>query len=142
MDGIWRQAVNEKTVLTCVICPKGCRIEVSVEAHSHQIASIEHAQCRRGIVWAREEITHPKRTLCSSVLVVGGDQPLAGVRTSAPIPLEITGRLMELIITLTVEAPVHPGMVICSRPLGLECDIIATRGVCTKSGLSRMMDKD
>lgn len=134
--------MSEKTLLTCVICPKGCRIEVTIDADTNQITSVEHAQCRRGVVWAREEMIHPKRTLCSSVLVLNGDQPLTGVKTSCPVPLELTDRLMELICSLSVEAPVHPGMIICSDPLGLACDIIATREVCTKDTLSRMIDRE
>jgi CxxC motif-containing protein len=121
--------MHEVRTMTCVVCPKSCRIKVTVDTERREIISVEHAQCRRGVDWATEELTHPVRTLCSSIRVLHGSEPVTSIKTSRPVPREKMDELMELIRTITVEAPVSMGRVVCSKPLGLSCDLIVTRSV-------------
>ena len=86
-------------------------------------------RCPRGELWARQEVENPLRTLTSSVLVRGGDFPLASVRTSRPIPLERIGAVMEEIRSVSLDAPVEIGTVVLSRPGGCDTEIVITRRV-------------
>ncbi len=69
------------------------------------------------------------RTLCSSIRITGGREPLASIRTTKAVSLSSIKELMELIKASSIKAPVEIGQVVLSEPLGLDCDVIITRGV-------------
>lgn len=116
-----------KKSIRCIKCPIGCEIEV--EYNSNEIISIEGAQCPRGESYAKKEIKNPERILTSSIKVKNGDLPLVSVRSDEEIPKEKIFELMEEINKVEVESPVNIGDVLISKPLGLECNIIATKTV-------------
>ena len=70
--------------MTCIVCPNGCDLEIQVE--DGKVLSVKGALCRRGEAYAEQEITDPRRNIATSVLVDGGELPLASVRLTAPIP--------------------------------------------------------
>ena len=73
---------------TCIICPNGCEISADYEIQADQsvvIHSLEGATCKRGAEYVKQELTDPKRNIATSVLVEGGELPLASVRLTAPI---------------------------------------------------------
>ncbi len=74
-----RHKENERTVeeLTCIVCPSSCEIRVERDRETGEILSIEHARCRRGVAWVTRELLDPVRTVCSSVRIFGGVEPLA-----------------------------------------------------------------
>ena len=55
--------------LTCVVCPAGCRITVTLNEDG-SVASMEGYTCARGKTYAANEVTHPVRTLTSTVPVM------------------------------------------------------------------------
>ena len=72
---------------TCIICPNGCEISADYEIQADQsvvIRSLEGATCKRGAEYVKQELTDPKRNIATSVLVEGGELPLASVRLTAP----------------------------------------------------------
>ena len=73
---------------TCVVCPNGCSIVVDVDNDETPVVTrVQGNVCKRGELWARQEVENPMRTIASSVPVQRGDFPLASVRASRPIPL-------------------------------------------------------
>ena len=114
-------------VLTCIVCPVGCTI--SVKVRGAKVLGCEGNTCVRGAAYAHDEILHPKRTLTSSVLVIGGRWPLVSVRTSGPVPKGKIGAVMKSIKCKTVRAPVQIGEVIIKKVAGTEVDIVATKTV-------------
>ena len=112
---------------TCIVCPNGCDIEVTLEGN--EIVSLEGHLCPRGEEYVRNELTAPMRTIASSVLVKGGEMPLASVRTDRAIPKEKIGEVMEAIKKVTVTAPIEAGTIVLENVCGLDCNIIATRSV-------------
>ena len=117
-----------KQEMVCVVCPNGCEIEVET-AQDGSIVSITGATCRRGEAYARQETLSPKRTIASSVRVIGGEQPLCSVRLTQAVPLGDIGRVMEAIRGVTLSAPVTIGDVVIADVLGLGSDVIATKNV-------------
>jgi CxxC motif-containing protein len=116
--------------LTCVVCPNGCPIVVEVDDDETAVVTrVQGNTCKRGEAWARQEVENPMRTIASSVLVRGGDFPLASVRTNRPIPVAKIGQVMEEIKRLSLEAPVEMGYVAMHSPAGCDTDIIVTRNV-------------
>ena len=72
-----------KKQFTCIVCPNGCEIEAEVE--NGQVISVTGHTCPRGEQYVRQELTAPRRTIASSVLVKGGELPVTSVRLTKAI---------------------------------------------------------
>lgn len=112
---------------TCVLCPRGCHLELEYDSESRKITGITGAGCSRGEPWAQQELSAPMRTLCTSIRVSGGEDPLVSVKSDCDIPLERFPDVMKCIEAAVAEAPVHIGDVLLHHPAGTSCKIIATR---------------
>jgi CxxC motif-containing protein len=118
--------------ITCIVCPNGCTLNIDFEKNGDgktSVTSVRGNLCPRGRDYAVQEMESPMRTIASSVLVTGGELPLASVRTNAPIPKERIFDVMKEVRKVTVAAPVSAGDVIIKDVLGLGVDIIATKDV-------------
>ena len=87
------------------------------------------AGCPRGEAYFIQEITDPRRTLTSSVLVKGGELPLCSVRLTEPIPIARIPDVMKEIRKMKVEAPLESGTVLIRDVLGLGSDVITTKTI-------------
>lgn len=112
---------------TCIVCPNGCEIQAEIE--EGKILSVKSATCKRGEEYVSQELYAPKRTIASSVIVRGGEVPLASVRTTKPIPKELIFDVMAEIKKVSVEAPVKIGQVVIADVLGTGSDIIITKDI-------------
>lgn len=99
--------------LTCVVCPAGCQIEVTLD-NSGAVLSVTGNTCPRGKAYAESELTHPVRTLTTTVTLEDADECRLPVRTDKPIPRESLMEAMRLASTIRVQAPVRRGDVIVS----------------------------
>lgn len=98
-----------KKKLTCIICPRGCTVEVTEENGS---LSTFGNSCKRGEEYAVRELTHPVRTLTSSVRISNRKDTMVSVKTKSPIPKEKIFEAMEVIRDLETPAPVNAGDII------------------------------
>lgn len=116
---------------TCIICPNGCEITADYEEGNEGVIvrSVEGQTCPRGEEYVKQELTDPRRTIASSVLVRGGELPLASVRLTAPIPKAKIFDAMREIRKLAVDAPVVAGTVLIENLLGLGTDLVVTKSV-------------
>ena len=55
----------EKRDLTCIGCPLGCQITVTME--NGEVTDVKGNTCPRGDKYAREEVTNPTRVVTSIV---------------------------------------------------------------------------
>ena len=78
--------------LTCIVCPIGCRLHVTLNGDT--IDRISGNRCKRGTAYAREECTAPKRVLTTTVPVVGGVCPLVSVKTERAVPKQLIRQCM------------------------------------------------
>ena len=106
--------------LTCIGCPLGCAITVTMDGGN---------TCKRGSDYAAKEVTHPTRIVTSTVCVRGGSIPMVSVKTAQDIPKEKIFEIMKYINALTVTAPVHIGDVLLKDIAGTGVDLIATKEV-------------
>ena len=113
--------------VVCVRCPRSCLISVVIEEGS--MRSVEGYGCLLGFEYAMEEATNPKRTVCSTVRVVGGRYPRLPVRTSEPIPKSRIREVVEALRGVIVKAPVRRGEVIVRDVAGTGVDVIAEMDV-------------
>jgi CxxC motif-containing protein len=118
----------------CIICPKGCRINVKYEGTD--IKNINGDKCLKGKDYVKNEITNPLRVFTGSVLVENGDFPLVSVKTSSPIPKKYLKKIGEITRRIKVEAPVEIGQMVASNLLDNNIDLVATRKIEKKKSLS------
>lgn len=76
-----------------------------------------------------QEIENPMRNIATSVLIDGGELPLASVRLSGIIPKDRIFDVMAAIREVEMPAPVHKGDVAIADVLGLGVDVIVTKDV-------------
>ena len=116
--------------LVCVSCPVGC--EIVVELSGDEVRRVEGNRCKRGETYARQETVEPMRVLATSVKVLGGDRPIASIKTDGPVPKAMIPEIMEFVRSLAVEAPVRIGQTLACDVLGSGAKLIATRAVSSR----------
>ncbi len=109
--------------LTCIVCPRGCRLKVDDNME------VTGNACPRGKIYAINELTHPTRTITSSIRVSNRPYTLVSVKTDKPIPKDKMFDVMKEIDKLTVEAPTMIGQVVKANILGLDSNIIITKNI-------------
>ena len=104
--------------LICIKCPRGC--ELTIEGDN-----ISGNQCTRGIDYAKEELTTPKRVVTALVKTKKG---IAPVKTTSEVPkdkmFEVVNQINDLYL---VDAKI--GDVIIANCLGLGVDVVVTGDV-------------
>lgn len=94
-----------KRNLTCIVCPMGCALTVTIE--NGVITDITGNTCPRGEKYAHDECTNPARTVTSTILGDNG-KPIP-VKTDRPIPKDKVFECMEIINRTTIKTPVKTG---------------------------------
>jgi CxxC motif-containing protein len=117
-----------KRQFTCIICPNGCEITAEIDANG-VITNVEGHTCKKGEEYVQQELTHPVRTIATSVLVKNGELPLVSVRVDGAIPKERIFDAMDEIRKVSLNAPVSIGQCVISNLLGLGVNVIATKNV-------------
>ena len=109
--------------LTCIVCPMGCQMTVTRMPDS---IAVTGNTCKRGEVYAIQEVTLPTRVITSSVRVTGSDLPLCPCKTAGTVPKSLIPECLEVIRGITVEAPVTIGQVLCEDLYGTGVALVAT----------------
>ena len=117
----------EKRELTCIGCPLGCQITVTME--NGEVKDVAGYTCARGEKYAREEVTNPTRIVTSIVRVEGGDLAAVSVKTKDVIPKGKIFDILAEIKPVIVKAPVKIGDVIVPDVAGTGVDIVATKNI-------------
>lgn len=111
--------------LTCIGCPMGCQLAVSME--QEEVIKVTGNNCKRGAIYGKKEVTNPTRIVTTTVPVLGGNMAVVSVKTKEDIP---KGKIFECIKALKnvkIQAPVHIGDVILTDVAGTGVDVIATK---------------
>lgn len=111
---------------TCIVCPNGCRL-LAKEQNGKIL--VTGNRCKRGETFAAAELTHPMRTICSTVATTCSQVPVVPVRVSEEIPKEKIFDVMKEINRVVLDHPVSAGDIIIPHVLGLSADVIATSNV-------------
>lgn len=109
--------------IICVICPRGCRVQV--RGADGRVDDVSGHQCSRGDRYARSEFLDPRRLLTSSVRLTGPGRSLLPVRSSEPLPRDRLLECMAEIKKTRVSRPVAMHQVIIKDILGTGVDMIA-----------------
>lgn len=109
--------------LTCISCPNGCNLTAE-KVQEKWI--IKGNSCPKGIEFAINEMTCPKRSICSTVRTTFKKVPRLPVRTNGEIPLGDIFKVMNEINSVNLKQKVHCGDVVIKNVCSTGIDIIAT----------------
>jgi len=112
------------TLITCINCPVGCRMQVTLEDGA--VKSVTGHMCKRGLTYADQEAINPLRMVTAVVRVKGSPMPLS-VKTKTPIPKAKIFDCMKEIESLKVAKPVKMGQVLISDVCGSGVPVVATK---------------
>lgn len=111
--------------MICISCPLGCHLEV--DCSDMNDIKVSGNTCPRGRIYGINEVTAPKRMVTSSVKVNGSDAVLVSVKTSEPVPKDKIFECLDVIKTISVDAPVKIGDVLYENICGCGSNIVATK---------------
>ena len=113
-------------IITCINCPVGCRMRVTVE--NGQVTRVLDNQCRRGVTYARQESVRPLRMVTAVAPVYQSKSPVS-LKTERPIPKDRIDAAMHEIRALHLQLPIQAGDVLLHNVAGTGVDLIATRSL-------------
>lgn len=116
----------EKT-LTCIGCPMGCTITVTME--DGKVQNIEGNTCQVGYEYAAKEVIAPVRKVTTTVRVQNGNLPVLPVKTSDDIPKEKIFDVIDALQKVQIEAPFHVGEVVVDDICNTGVSVVATANV-------------
>ncbi len=114
---------QETLHFTCVQCPMGCPLTVTME--NGEVLEVSGNTCPRGEKYGKQEAISPQRVITSLVNIAGDYHPISVKTTDAVSKAQIADIVMAIRST-TVKAPVHVGDVVIANVLGSGVDVVAT----------------
>jgi CxxC motif-containing protein len=121
----------EKIELTCIGCPLGCPITVTLE--QKEVTAVTGNTCPRGDAYARKEVTNPTRIVTSTVRVAGGTSVMVSCKTREDIPKGKIFDVIEALRDVSVPAPIQIGDILVRDVAGTGVDVVATKEIAAKS---------
>lgn len=116
----------ENRELTCISCPMGCQMMVCIDNEDIRVTG---NTCKRGEIYAKKEVTDPRRVVTSSIRVKNGDLIRVSVKTETDIPKDKIFDCMADIFKAEAVAPVKIGDIIIENCAGTGIAVVATRNV-------------
>ena len=114
--------METKRNLTCIVCPRGCQMTVTII--DGKVESVEGNFCKRGVTYANDECTNPKRTVTSTVRCADGS--IVSVKTENTIPKEMMFEVMAEINRACPDGKVKIGDIIVKNVCGTGVNVVAT----------------
>lgn len=117
----------EKRHLTCIGCPLGCPLELTIR--DGRLYAISGHSCPRGEEYARQEFSDPRRMLCTTVRCPTGLWPRLPVKSATALPKAKIRTAAQILHGMEVEAPVRIGQIILEDVANTGIAVIATRSL-------------
>jgi CxxC motif-containing protein len=113
----------EKKDLICIMCPIGCHVTIDKDLN------VVGNKCKRGVAYAIEEMTHPKRILTTTVKTISNKYPRVSVKTNKPLEKELIFTALEKLNKIILKKDVKIGDVIIKNICNTDVDIVATKQI-------------
>lgn len=105
--------------MICIMCPMGCNLRVrEIDGN----IEVDGNGCLRGVNFAKEELTSPKRIVTTSVKTQNG---IKSCKTTKPIPKELIFECIREIEKLNLK-DVKFGQIIVKNILNTGADVVVT----------------
>lgn len=123
--------MEETRRFVCIVCPRGCSLEVEVLAGTGPaggpgVVAVRGNSCKRGDEYARREVVDPRRTLTSTVRTSGSARRRLSVKTSGAIPLGSLRDAARALDGAVARPPLRCGDAVLEDLLGLGVKVVAT----------------
>ncbi len=113
----------------CIVCPVGCNLRAEYERGDKSSVVVSGNKCRRGELYAVDELMDPKRVLTTTVVIDSDSHNRLPVKTDNPIPKGSMLQAMAEINAIRVSAPVNRGDVLLENFIGVGVNVVATKTV-------------
>ena len=114
--------MQTKRILTCIVCPRGCTLEVTLE--DGRVAAVTGNICKRGETYAADECIAPKRTVTSTMRVEDGS--LVAVKTDRTVPKGLVFEVMKYINSAVVPSDAKIGDAVIVGVAGTDASVVVT----------------
>ena len=111
------------TKMICIVCPNGCHLDATIVGGE---ITVTGNKCVRGVAFAKEELTAPKRSLTTTVATIFAEMPVVPVRTNGELPKDKVMEAMKELNKIKLKKKYKVGEVISSNILDTGIDIIVT----------------
>lgn len=115
-----------KKEMICIVCPVGCHLTIEGEKENLKVSG---NRCKRGEVYALQEIQNPTRVLTTTVKLEGASVARLPVKTNGAIP---KGKIFDAISEkkkISVKPPIVIGEIIIENIADTGIDLVATREI-------------
>lgn len=113
--------------LICISCPNGCHLKVD-----ETTMTVKGNKCPRGVVFAKQELTNPIRTITSTVRTIFPEFPVISVRTTKDISKAKIMPLMQLLNTIEINEKLAINSIVIQNVLDTGADIVTTTSMIEK----------
>ena len=113
----------KERILTCIICPRGCELRVSLDESGAPISVTGNA-CPRGESYAVTECTAPMRTVTTTVRCASGE--VVPVKTDKAVPKGLVFEVMKAINSTIAPDSLSVGDVVITAVCGTEANVVVT----------------
>ena len=113
-----------KKEMICIVCPRGCHLQVDEES-----LKVTGNGCEKGVDYGRNELTNPTRVVCSTVKLQSDQLCRCPVKTDHPVPKGKIMDVMTVVNQIQADPPVHIGQVLCEDIAGTGANLVATRTI-------------
>ena len=117
-----------KRTLICIGCPRGCHLEIEMDDKG-SVLSVSGNACPRGPVYARQEMSDPRRVVTAVVHTTSASVPWLPVKTAAPLPRQHIAALLNHLYGITVQPPIRCGDIIVENAEGTGIPVVATESI-------------
>ncbi len=111
--------------LICIVCPKGCRLNVDTENG----CAVTGNSCPRGAVYGKNEMLNPTRVLTSTVKIVGALHRRCPVRTQTAVRKGALAQIMSELNSVELQSPVRMGDVALKNAASTGVDVIVAKNM-------------
>ena len=110
--------------LICINCPRGCHLHV--EELPDGKWRVSGNRCPRGVVYAEQEMTDPRRVVTAAVRIRDPEHPFVPVRTDKAYPKAKIPALLKCLYRMTLDRPLKCGDVILENADGTGVNVIVS----------------
>ena len=95
-----------KTELICISCPNGCHLSVTSTISG---VTVTGNKCKRGPMYAQEEITRPRRIVTAVARTSDAEWPCIPGKSTEPVPKRKVAGLLRHLYSRRITLPVERG---------------------------------
>ena len=112
--------------LICISCPQGCRLKAEINGDSWMISG---NRCTRGEVYAKQELTDPRRIVTAVMPCDNPLHPFVAVRTALPCPKTEIAALLNRLYHTKLPADIKNGDIVLKKIDNSEISVIVTENI-------------